>query len=189
MSYTLLVNKSHPLTSSYVPPCLAEAHIPFDTSAHDEKTLMEKTAAKAAAKLFHQAASDNITLMGVSGYRSYKRQESLYRNALARSSSAVAPPGTSEHQTGLALDISCASLNFELEEAFAYTKEGKWLKTNALLYGFILRYPRRKEHITQYPWEPWHIRFVGKTLSLYLSLTGLTLEEYHQMLSNPRGNL
>ena len=118
MSYTLLVNKSHPLTSSYVPPCLAEAHIPFDTSAHDEKTLMEKTAAKAAARLFHQAASDNITLMGVSGYRSYKRQESLYRNALARSSSAVAPPGTSEHQTGLALDISCASLNFELEEAF-----------------------------------------------------------------------
>ena len=50
MSYTLLVNKSHPLTSSYVPPCLAEAHIPFDTSAHDEKTLMEKTAAKAEEK-------------------------------------------------------------------------------------------------------------------------------------------
>ena len=82
----------------------------------------------------------------------------------------------------LALDISCASLNFELEESFAATKEGKWLKSNAPLYGFILRYPRRKEHITGYPWEPWHIRFVGKTLSLYLSLTGLTLEEYHDML-------
>lgn len=189
MSYTLLVNKSHPLTSSYVPPRLAETCIPFDASAHDEKTLMEKTAAKAASRLFHRAASDHISLMGISGYRSYKRQEVLYRNALKRGSSAVAPPGTSEHQTGLALDISCASLNFQLEESFAYTKEGKWLKTNAPLYGFILRYPRRKEHITQYPWEPWHIRFVGKTLSLYLSLTGLTLEEYHHMLHNPPENL
>ena len=180
MSYTLLVNKSHPLTSSYVPPCLAEAHIPFDTSAHDEKTLMEKTAAKAAARLFHQAASDNITLMGVSGYRSYKRQESLYRNALARSSSAVAPPGTSEHQTGLALDISCASLNFELEEAFAYTKEGKWLKTNAPLYGFILRYPKEKEHITGVIYEPWHYRYVGKEAAKEIWEQGICLEEYLQ---------
>lgn len=182
MSYTLLVNKSHPLSPSYVPPRLTEARIPFDAPVHDEKTLMEKTAAKAAVKLFHRAASDNITLMGISGYRSYQRQKALYQSALQRNSAAVAPPGASEHQTGLALDISCASLHFELDESFAYTKEGKWLKTNAPLYGFILRYPRRKEHITGYPWEPWHIRFVGKTLSLYLSLTGLTLEEYHSLL-------
>ena len=182
MSYTLLVNKSHTLSSSYVPPYLTEARIPFHAPAHHEKTLMEKAAAKSAAKLFHRAAAENVTLMGISGYRSYRRQEALYRNALQRGSTAVAPPGTSEHQTGLALDISCASLNFELEESFAATKEGKWLKSNAPLYGFILRYPRRKEHITGYPWEPWHIRFVGKTLSLYLSLTGLTLEEYHDML-------
>lgn len=182
ISYTLLVNKSHTLSSSYVPPYLTEARIPFHAPAHHEKTLMEKAAAKSAAKLFHRAAAENVTLMGISGYRSYRRQEALYRNALQRGSTAVAPPGTSEHQTGLALDISCASLNFELEESFAATKEGKWLKSNAPLYGFILRYPRRKEHITGYPWEPWHIRFVGKTLSLYLSLTGLTLEEYHDML-------
>ena len=155
MSYTLLVNKSHTLSSSYVPPYLTEARIPFHAPAHHEKTLMEKAAAKSAAKL-PSAAAENVTLMGISGYRSYRRQEALYRNALQRGSTAVAPPGTSEHQTGLALDISCASLNFELEESFAATKEGKWLKSNAPLYGFILRYPRRKEHITGYPWELAH---------------------------------
>ncbi len=69
----------------------------------------------------------------------------------------------------------------ELTEEFAETKEGIWLKTHAPLYGFILRYPAGKEEITQVPYEPWHIRYVTKTLASYISLTGVTLEEYHEI--------
>ena len=93
----------------------------------------------------------------------------------------VAKPGTSEHQTGLALDVSSPEVDYELEEIFAETPEGKWLAVYAPMFGFILRYPKGKENITGYAYEPWHIRYVGKSLSLYLSLTGMTLEEYHQI--------
>lgn len=89
-------------------------------------------------------------------------------------------------QTGieLALDVSCPSVGLQLEDCFASTTEGKWLASHAPLYGFIIRYPKNKELITGYGWEPWHIRYVGKSLALYLSLTGLTLEEYHEHQSS-----
>lgn len=182
--YPLLINKSNPLSPHYIPHNLVSLSIPFSAPPRDERRLMEKDAAKAVTRLFTQAASEGMRLTGISGYRSYQRQSQLYENALARNSTAVAPPGASEHQSGLALDVSCPSVNLELEESFADTREGKWLKTNAPLYGFILRYPRKKEAVTGYPWEPWHIRFVGETLSLYLSLTGLTLEEYIALASH-----
>lgn len=180
-SYTQLINPSVPLAFDYIPDHLVTAHIPFAPSVNNERKMLYIDAAQAAKSLFEQASFDHLSLVGVSGYRSYLSQKQLYENAIKRNSTAVAAPGTSEHQSGLALDVSCASLNFELEESFYDTKEGKWLKTHAPIHGFILRYPKRKEHITGYPFEPWHIRFVGKTLSLYLSLTGLTLEEYHGM--------
>lgn len=179
VSYTQLINSSIPLAFDYVPEHLISTPIPFAPFTKEERKLLSIDAAKAAEALFKQAALDHISLVGVSGYRSYLSQKQLYENALKRNSIAVAVPGTSEHQSGLALDVSCSSINFELEENFSSTKEGKWLKTHAPIHGFILRYPKHKEHITGYPFEPWHIRFVGKTLSLYLSLTGLTLEEYH----------
>lgn len=90
--------------------------------------MLDIDAATAAKALFEQASLDHISLVGVSGYRSYLSQKQLYENALKRNSTAVAAPGTSEHQSGLALDVSCPSLNFELEESFSDTKEGKWLK-------------------------------------------------------------
>ena len=89
-------------------------------------------------------------------------------------------PGASEHQTGLALDVSCQAVDYQLDERFGETREGRWLKRCAPLYGFILRYPKGKEHITGYGWEPWHIRYVTRSLALYLTLTGLTLEEYYE---------
>ena len=92
----------------------------------------------------------------------------------------IAPPGASEHQTGLALDVSCQAVDYQLDERFGETREGRWLKRCAPLYGFILRYPKGKEHITGYGWEPWHIRYVTRSLALYLTLTGLTLEEYYE---------
>lgn len=181
ISYPLLVNKDNLLSSYYIPEGLTELQIPFSAPPGDERRLMQKDAAAAVLRLFTQAALDCIGLVGISGYRSYSRQETLYADALKRGSLAVAPPGASEHQTGLALDVSCALVNLRLDETFADTPEGTWLKEHAPLYGFILRYPRGKESITGYPWEPWHIRYVGESLSHFLSLTGLTLEEYHKL--------
>ena len=89
-------------------------------------------------------------------------------------------PGHSEHQTVLTMDVSSKSANNELELAFANTKEGKWLKENVHRAGFIIRYPKGKENITGYAYEPWHIRYVGDIAeSIYKDK--LTLEEYmHQ---------
>ena len=80
----------------------------------------------------------------------------------------------------VALDVSCQAVDYQLDERFGETREGRWLKRCAPLYGFILRYPKGKEHITGYGWEPWHIRYVTRSLALYLTLTGLTLEEYYE---------
>lgn len=188
--FSLLVNREHHLSKDYIPSGLTEPHIPFMAPPGDIKRLLVGEAATAAHELFLRAEKEGIHLWGVSGYRPYARQKELYEAALAKREKllmrdkeapmiAVAPPGSSEHQTGLALDVSCPSEDYELEESFALTVEGKWLSIYASHYGFILRHPRGKESVTGFPYEPWHIRYVGNPLAHYLSLTGLTLEEYH----------
>ena len=177
--HTRLINRSCPLPPDYRPICLIDAQIPFDALLSDPKRLLEPQTAYAARALFAHAASCQIHLYGISGYRSYKRQKELFTG-----SPYVAAPGTSEHQSGLALDLSCPEVQMKLEEGFARTAEGIWLAHHAPLYGFVLRYPKNKEHITQVPYEPWHIRYVTKPLASYLSLTGMTLEEYHSLQEN-----
>lgn len=169
-----LINAAHPLPASYVPRDLIAVNIPFDAPLGSSKRMLRRRAADAAEELFARADAMGLDLVGVSGYRSYDRQARLYTG-----SPFVAAPGTSEHQTGLALDVSCPSVHMTLEESFGETPEGKFIRDYAPLYGFILRYPRGKEKITGYAYEPWHIRYVTKALALYLSLTGMTLEEYH----------
>lgn len=177
-SCELLVNKKHRLGAGFVPHPLCRPSIPFDADPGDPKGLLEIRAARAARDSFSSARAEGLSLVGVSGYRPYARQLYLYQKAADLR--YVAPPGASEHQTGLALDVSCPSVSLELIEEFARTPEGLWLASNAHLHGFILRYPKHKEKITGYAWEPWHIRYVSKSLAFYLHLTGLTLEEYHQ---------
>ncbi len=155
-----------------------------DTPPGQEKFLMDRTAAACLELLFDRGRGQNIHLYGVSGYRSYSRQQEIYEESVQTKGAEhaaryIAPPGASEHQSGLAMDISIPTLNFQLEERFDTTKEGKWLKQFAPLYGFIIRYPRGVSEITGYAYEPWHIRFVTKPLAIYLSKTHLTLEEYH----------
>lgn len=178
--YEILVNRTHLLPEGYRPANLARPQIPFAAAAGDPKGLMESKAARAVQSLFtHCAQAHEAHLYGISGFRSYERQKELFlKNP---SSLYIAPPGGSEHQTGLALDVSCPSLGLELLEAFAETPEGRCLARHAPLYGFIIRYPRGKEHLTGYPWEPWHIRYMTRPLALYLDTTGLTLEEYHAL--------
>ena len=137
---------------------------------------MREEAAHALEDMFNAALTESaLKLLAVSGYRSYERQKELYQAASGRST--VAPPGCSEHQTGFALDVSCASQGYELEESFAFSSEGKWLASHASLFGFIIRYPKNKESITGFPWEPWHIRYIGPEIASCINLTGLTLEE------------
>ena len=172
--YTRLINREHPLPEDYVPDNLVDIGLPFDAPPHDPKRLLEEKTALAAMELISRSRREGLNLCCISGYRSYQRQKELFAV-----SSYTAPPGASEHQTGLALDVSCAAADFELTEQFASTSEGRWLSKHAHLHGFILRYPKEKEKITGYAWEPWHIRYVTKSLALYLAITGLTLEEYH----------
>lgn len=184
--FTQLVNREHPLDSCYVPQGLVSCAFPFCAEAREEKRMLCVAAADAAGRLLEYGKSFGYLLFGISGYRSYARQEEIFEKRLQESPAEeveryVAKPGTSEHQTGLALDVSSPSVGLELEEVFAETPEGKWLAIYAPMFGFVIRYPKGKEGITGYAYEPWHIRYVGKSLSLYLSLTGLTLEEYHQI--------
>lgn len=180
-SYEMLVNRGALLDETFCPPSLEWLCVPFDAGEGEVKRMMERRAARAARALFEEGSRQGVSLVGISGYRPYSRQKELFdKNP---ESLYVAPPGGSEHQTGLALDVSCEALHLELEEEFDQTEEGKWLAKNAPLFGFILRYPRDKTEITGYAYEPWHIRYVTKSLALYLTLTGLTLEEYHSYFS------
>ncbi len=90
----------------------------------------------------------------------------------------VAYPGQSEHQTGLAMDVSSHKMGFKLHQSFGETIEGIWLANNAPKFGFIIRYPKGKEHITGYKYEPWHLRYVGVQVAEEIAQKGITLEEY-----------
>lgn len=113
----------------------------------------------------------------LSGYRSYATQQKLHESYIKKygkekAKTFSAEAGHSEHQTGLALDVGM------LDTSFGNTKEGKWLASHAHEYGFILRYPKGKEKITGYEYEPWHIRYLGKDMANKVYKSGLTLEEY-----------
>lgn len=187
---TYLVNREYPLPEGFVPEGLTTPDVlfPFSDTTID-KAKMTPEAGNALALLFDAAYDEaKLTLYGVSAYRSYSRQYTIYATNLvtqgiAHTNRYSAAPGRSEHQTGLAIDISCASEGFGLETTFADTPEGIWVAENAHRFGFILRYPKDKEDITGYNYEPWHIRYVGTELAEYLYKTGLTLDEYYGVTS------
>ncbi|WNF21374.1 M15 family metallopeptidase [Mesobacillus jeotgali] len=179
-----LVNKIFGLPDNYIPGDLVRPNVPFSFGdAKLEKSLMRQEAATALEKMFAGARNDGIELAAVSGYRSYGRQETLFNAEVnkvgeEKALQAVARPGSSEHQTGLTMDISSKTNNFNLNEQFGKTKEGVWLAHNAHKYGFILRYPRGKEDLTGYMYEPWHFRYVGIKAATEIYENEWTLEEY-----------
>lgn len=179
-----LVNKEFYLPEEYIPGDLVKPEVEFSFKEEDiEKSLMRKEAAEALEKMFDNATKNGIEIFAVSGYRSYSRQKSLYdaevnRVGIEKAEQAVAIPGASEHQSGLAMDISSRSNKLYLNEAFANTTEGKWLKENAHHFGFILRYPKEKMEITNYMYEPWHFRYVGVKAATIMYEHNWTLEEY-----------
>lgn len=183
-STTVLVNRKYLLPSTYIPKNLVVPNVDFNFSYVNDKRKMRKVAANALEKLFAAAKKDGVELYGISGYRSYARQKQIYdRNVAIRGKAATdavsAMPGSSEHQTGLTIDVSAKSVGYRLDQSFGDTKEGKWLAKHCHEYGFIIRYPYEKEKITGYSYEPWHIRYVGTSIAGYLYKNDLTLEEYY----------
>ncbi|MBD3109817.1 M15 family metallopeptidase [Bacillus sp. AGMB 02131] len=183
-----LVNKTYYLPDTYIPSDLVRADVEYSFGdAEVEKALLRQEAAVALEKMFTAADDDSIELYAVSGYRSYVRQEEVFNAEVERSGeeyalSVVAVPGQSEHQTGLAMDISARSVEFELTESLKDTAEGQWLAEHAHEYGFILRYPEGKEEITGYSFEPWHFRYVGTNIAQTIYDKKLTLEEYFEIV-------
>jgi zinc D-Ala-D-Ala carboxypeptidase len=179
----VVVNKERALPADYVPPRLVEPNVPFTFSGKAEKRLLREEAARALEELFAKANQDGIQLYGVSGYRSYHTQKVLYEGYVKTQGAEHAArysalPGKSEHQTGLAIDVTGSDRSTLLEEPFAYTREGKWLAEHCAEFGFIIRYLKGKEEITGYAYEPWHLRYVGKAVAQEIMSKGMTLEEY-----------
>lgn len=188
LDITVLVNKDNPLDSKYVPLKMYVVdenennfHKYKDASL---KPMLRQDIKKYIDKLLRDAHLLGLPLIVDSGYRSYNYQQ-VVLNALIKEKGdeaykLVALPGTSEHQTGLAVDFAYYENGIYNDDVKEDDKEAIWLKNNCWKYGFILRYPKGKEHITGYKFEPWHFRFVGPKLAKKIYEENITLEEYYQ---------
>jgi len=183
--YDAVVNKERHLSSDYKPKDLVEANIDYAQSDLSVRPL-RRVAAKALEELFAAAKQEGYDLYGLSGFRSYKTQVRVYKNNIAQYGSEEkanfysAKAGQSEHQLGLSMDITTKEVDFKLTEDLWNTDAGKWIARNCYKYGFIIRYPKGKEKITGYSYEPWHVRYVGKSLAKVIHENNLTLEEYFE---------
>ena len=195
--YMKLVNRDNLLSSDFEPESL--------TSINDYR--LESTAAAALKKMLSAAKENGYNdFVFYSGYRTYSSQKNKYETrtqtyldqgysleqAQAKAGEYIAPPGSSEHQSGLAADVCIPSIVNKygnLNEAFDQTDDFVWLRDNAHKYGFILRYPKGKESITGFNYEPWHYRYVGVEQATIIHELGITFEEYHQNLQKEKSEL
>ncbi|TVY06902.1 M15 family metallopeptidase [Paenibacillus cremeus] len=183
--FLVLVNKHNMLPTGYKPDDLTEPNIPFLFKEHTEKRMMRKEAAAALEQLFAGARKDGIALAGVSAFRSFSTQQAVFsqyakQDGAAKAQTYSALPGTSEHQTGLAIDLSGKDGKCAAADCFDGTAEAEWIAAHSAEYGFILRYPKGSESLTGYQYEPWHIRYVGREAALDMVKKGLVLEQYVQ---------
>ena len=178
---TVLVDKCNRLSSNYIPVDLEKISPGFNPLG----LLLRREARRAFEIMCFSASGKGIHLEAVSAFRSFVYQETVYMNHWtpditleeyqSRRDRVSARPGHSEHQTGLAVDIN------ELEQTFETTRAGTWLAFNSYQYGFILRYPKGKEYITGYDYEPWHYRYIGRALARKVYTSGLTYDEYYKL--------
>ncbi|WP_127529893.1 M15 family metallopeptidase [Paenibacillus kobensis] len=187
-SIGVIVNKTIYLPQNYKPNDLVYPNVPFLFEEKIEKRQLRAEAAQALEKLFAAARKDGLYLSGVSGYRSYDTQKWLFESYMKRDGYIEAMkysalPGTSEHQTGLSIDVSGEDGKCAVSSCFEYTKEAQWIGRHSAEFGFIIRYPKGKEHITGYKYEPWHIRYIGPSkISLEMVRRGVSLEEYYNVI-------
>ncbi|MPN16987.1 putative carboxypeptidase YodJ [bioreactor metagenome] len=186
--YLILVNSTHSVSNDYKPSDLTDI---ADTRKDRDAQQMCLVAEKALEALYIEMRANGFTDVSVtSGYRSYYTQEYLFNNSVnsimsrdgcseaeAKKKAAVgtAPPGTSEHQTGLCCDMH----NLDTaKQSFADEAAAKWLAENAHKFGFILRYQKDKQDITGIMFEPWHFRYVGRYHATKMYEYKMCLEEY-----------
>ena len=172
----VLVNKNNQLQSDYIPKNLESISLRF---ANKDKYL-RKDVKEAFENLSSEASALGYRIVAVSAYRDYNYQNELFNyyveeKGLDYALDCSAKPGHSEHQTGLAVDVEGENKDYD---NFEDTKEFSWMKENAHRFGFILRYPKGKEHITGFKYEPWHYRYVGIDAAYEIYEKNITLEEY-----------
>ena len=180
--YLVLVNKEYKLPENYVPSKLELISNEF---ANENKYLREE--AKIAFETLSKDAKNlGYRVVAVSTYRDYEYQDKLYNmyveeKGIDYADKCSARPGHSEHQTGLAVDVEGSNRDYD---EFENSEEFVWMKENAYKYGFILRYPKGKEKITGFKYEPWHYRYVGLDVAKTIHDEKLTLEEYYDKYIN-----
>lgn len=190
--YLILVNKEEEnhLSETYKPSDLEHVKY-YAADRSEEGRYLRKKASEQFQKLVEDAEKENIEIVVTTAFRSYGFQSSLFNSYAAQKGEAEANktsarPGESEHQTGLAADLSTGEINYRNSSDFGDTKAGEWVAENCYKYGFIIRFPNGQEDITGYTYEPWHIRYVGKTAAKEIYDEDITLEEYIE--ENDLGN-
>ena len=172
----ILVNKNNKLDKNYVPNDLELIDINY---AYENKYL-RKEAKEMFEKLSKDAKKEGYRIVATSTYRDYDYQDNLYKYYVKEKRKKYADlcsarAGHSEHQTGLAVDVAGSNDSYD---DFEDSIEFNWMKENAHKYGFILRYPKGKEKITGFKYEPWHYRYIGIDIATEIYEKDITLEEY-----------
>lgn len=190
-SIWVIVNKKRALPAGYTPADLIVPGVHLRLAPSEEQMHIRKGVEGDLKAMFAAAKNDGIDLVFGSGYRSEAQQKSFYGSYVAKDGQAAADtysarPGYSEHQTGLAFDLSTANGNCHLQICYADTPDGQWVAKHAPEYGFIIRYPKDKEAVTGYQYEPWHLRYVGTALAAEIQKTGQTLEEFFGVGPSPQ---
>lgn len=184
-SIWVIVNKQNSIPISYVPN-LAVPDVRLRLSANEEQMQISSEIKSQVEELFSSASADGVELVFGSGYRSSNLQKQFYDSYVARDGIAAADtysarPGHSEHQTGLAFDITTPEGICHLEICLQEAPQGRWVAENAHRYGFIIRYQKDKDNITGYQYEPWHLRYVGVELANEINNSKQTLEEFFEL--------
>ena len=179
-SITLLVSKEIGLPVDFVPKDRIETSVALSPSSSFPS--IRRDVNNALTYMFDAALEDGYQLWFHSGYRSFSAQKRIYENYAQKFGKAQADvfsakAGHSEHQTGLAIDITSPSSTGLFAVDFGDSNEGMWVAKHAHTFGFIIRYPKDKTEITGYIYEPWHIRYVGIPLATQLYESGLVMEE------------
>lgn len=172
-SLLVLVNKYNQLPADYIPENLIALKC-------NPKYQLREEAAIAFNELIEAAKQNNVNVYPYSAYRSYEYQNKIYNRYVNKDGEELADtysarPGHSEHQTGLSVDIKSVGYN-EITDS-----DYEWMKENAHLYGYIIRYPENSTEITGYQEEPWHLRYVGIEIATEIKDLDITFDEYYQI--------
>lgn len=174
----VLVNKFYYLDENYVRDDIKNISLAYSYHGNSASSIVIENFEKMRDEVEEILG---IRLMVNSSYRSYKDQKEVYDNfktvSLKYADSYATRPGHSEHQTGLSIDIT--SLEHPNINDFKTSEEYTWLKENCHKYGFILRYPEGKEHITGYNNESLHFRYVGEKIAKQIYEEKITFDEYY----------